>query len=94
MGSAYLKHVSPLSVAQLPGGYVLNSVKYAQPSHTTQQAARCNCKLKQHVYSQGRIVGRQYCNPGLGDIEKMWAQKGYPSDPPPPPRAQKKQWGK
>ena len=41
MGSAYLKHVTPqhpLSVSQLLGGYVFNSLKYSQPSLTLQQA--------------------------------------------------------
>ena len=87
MGSAYLKHVSPqhpLSVAQLPRGYVFNSLKYSQPSLTTQQAARCNYEMKQHVYAQGWIVGQQYLNPGLGDIEKNVGTKRLPFQPPPP----------
>ena len=53
MGSAYLKYVSPqhpLTVSQLPGGYVFNSLEYSQPSLTTQQAQQCN---------------QQYTNPGL-----------------------------
>ena len=87
MGSAYLKHVSPqhpLNVAQLPGRYVFNSMKYAQPSLTTQEAARCNEQLRQHFYSQGRSVGRQYTNPGLVEVEEMWERKGHSANKPHP----------
>ena len=68
----YVSPQHPLNVAQLPGGYVFNSVKYA----------------RQHVYSQGWMVGRQYTNPGLGNIEEMWEGKGHSAH-----KARGRPWG-
>ena len=63
MGSVYLKYVSPqhpLTVSQLPGGYVFNSLDYSQPSLNTQQAHQCNQELTRNVYDADRRAGQQY----------------------------------
>ena len=80
LGSPYLKYVSPqhpLTVSQLPGGYVFNSLEYSQPSLTTQQAHQCNQELTDCVYADDRRAGRQYTNPGLGKIKERWERQGH-----------------
>ena len=90
MGSAYLKCVSlsnPLSVSQLPSGYVFNSTSYSQPSLTSREAHECNMRLAQHVYSaKPRATGNHYSNPGLKQILERWEAEGraLPQTPPPP----------
>ena len=73
MGSAYLKCVSPshpLTVSQLPTGYVFNSADYSQPSLTTKQAYECNMELARHVHTTKPARRGQHFNklgfvPGL-----------------------------
>ena len=89
MGSAYLKHVSPfhpLTVSQLPSGYVFNSADYSQPSLTTKQAYECNMELARHVHTtKPASPGRHYFNPGLKRIMGKWEAEGRATPWAPPP---------
>ena len=89
MGSAYLKCVSPshpLTVSQLPSGYVLNSADFSQPSLTTKQAYNCNMELARHVQTAKLAPsGRHYSNPGLKQIMGNWEAEGMQLSRPQPP---------
>ena len=89
MGSAYLKCVSlshPLTVSQLPSGYVFNSAGFSQPSLTTKQAYDCNMELARHVHTaKPTLPGRHYSNPGLKQIMEKWAAEGLQPPKPHPP---------
>ena len=66
MVSAYLKCVSlshPLTVSQLPFGYLFNSTGFSQPSLTTKEAYDCNMLLARHVHTaKPNLPWRRYSN--------------------------------
>ena len=89
MGSTYLKCISPshpLTVSQLPSGYVFNSAGFSQPSLTTKQAYDCNMELARHVHTTKPTPPRRhYSNPGLKQIMGNWEAEGRATPQAPPP---------